>query len=311
MADVNVIFLLSILIVVIGFILKRLKVLKETDGDTISRLIFNVTLPAVIFKFATTIQFDFSLILLPVMGILFGFLIAFVAFLIFRKEPSKLKGVMIMTTMGFSVGNFFFPLVEGIWGQQGMQYVALFDLGNAFTLFVTCYLLSVIYSPQNQDYSVKINYKLILKRVIRSGPLLSYFVAILINVSGIVIPNFFSEFIDILARANTALAWLLLGVFLHLKFDKKEWISIIKVLVIRYSVGLLVGLCLFFFLPQSIFSPLFRLIICLSLILPMGLSVIIFSVENGHNQKFATMIANLTILISFGLIWVLIIVLNG
>ncbi len=311
MADVNVIFLLSILIVVIGFTFKKLKILKEKDGDTISRIIFNVTLPAVILKIATTIQFDFTLILLPLMGIFFGFLIAFVAFLIFRKEPSKLKGVMIMTTMGFSVGNFFFPLVEGIWGQLGMQYVALFDLGNAFTLFVTCYLLSVIYSPQNQDNSVKINYKIILKRVIRSGPLLSYFVAILINVSGFIIPIFFSELIDILARANTALAWLLLGVFLHFKFNKKEWFSIIKVLVIRYSVGLMVGLCLFFFLPQSIFNPLFRLIICLSLILPMGLSVIIFSVENGHNQKFATMIANLTILISFGLIWVLIIVLNG
>ena len=106
MADVNVIFLLSILIVVIGFIFKKLKILKETDGDTIARIIFNVTLPAVILKFAITIQFELTLILLPLMGILFGFLIAFVAFLIFRKEPSKLKGVMIMTTMGFSVGNF-------------------------------------------------------------------------------------------------------------------------------------------------------------------------------------------------------------
>ena len=311
MTNVNVVFLLSIIIVAIGFTFKKLKVLKETDGETISRIIFNVTLPAVILKFATTIQFNFALIVLPLVGILFGFLIAFIAFLIFRKEPSKLKGVMIMTTMGFSVGNFFFPLVESIWGQLGMQYIALFDLGNAFTLFITCYLISVLYSPKFQEDSLKIDYKFMLKRVIRSGPLLSYFVAIIINISGVGIPSFFTELIDILARANTALAWLLLGVFLTFKFDRKEWISIVKVLVVRYSVGLLVGLCLFFFLPQVIFNSLFRIIICLALILPMGLSVIIFSVENGHDQKFATMIANLTILISFGLIWVLIIILNG
>ncbi|MHA2287770.1 MAG: AEC family transporter [Promethearchaeota archaeon] len=311
MTDVNVVFLLSLLIVAIGYIVKKLRILKETDGDTISRIIFNVTLPAVIFKFAVTIQFEFKLILLPLSGIFFGFLIAFIAYLLFRKEPSRLKGVMIMTTMGFSVGNFFFPLVEGIWGQLGMQYVALFDIGNAFTLFITCYLISVIHSPSNQEDSVNIDFKFMLKRVVRSGPLLSYFFAIIINFSGVGIPSFFSDLIDILASANTALAWLLLGVFLHFKFEKKEWMSIIKVLVVRFGVGLLVGLCLFFFLPHSIFSPLFRIIICLSLILPMGLSVIIFSVENGHDQKFATMIANLTILISFGLIWVLIIILNG
>ena len=311
MTDVNVVFLLSIIIVVIGYSFKKLKVLKESDGDTISRIIFNVTLPAVIFKFATTIQFNLTLILLPLIGILFGFLIAFTAYIIFRKEPSKLKGVMIMTTMGFSVGNFFFPLVESIWGEQGMQYITLFDIGNAFTLFISCYIISVLYSPKNQEESVKIDYKFMLKRVVRSGPILSYLVAIIINISGLAIPGFFAELIDILARANTLLAWLLLGVFLTFKFERKEWISIVKVLAVRYGVGLLVGLCLYFFLPKGIFDPLFRIIVCLALILPMGLSVIIFSVENGHDQKFATMIANLTILISFGLVWVLIIILSG
>jgi len=103
---------------------------------------------------------------------------------------------------------------------------------------------------------------------------------------------------------------LLLGIFLHLKFGKSEWASIIKVLVIRYSIGLLVGLSLFFLLPPSIFNPLFRIIICLSLILPVGLAVIPFSVENGYDQKLVTMVVNLTIIISFGLIWVLILVLK-
>jgi len=311
MTDVNVIFLLSISIVVIGYLVKKFKILNEIDGDTVAKIIFNITLPAVILKFATTIQFDFKLILLPIIGIFFGFLIAFIAFIIFRKEPSRLKGVMIMTTMGFSVGNFFFPLVEGIWGSLGMQYIALFDMGNAFTLFITCYLISTIYSPKNQELSVKINYKFMLKRIIKSAPILSYFVAIIFNFSGIGIPTFFSELVNILAKANTALAWLLLGIFLHFKFNRKEWISIIKVLVVRYGLGLVVGLSLFFFLPNSIFSPLFKIIISLSLILPLGLSVITFAVENGQDQKFVTMVANLTIMISFGLIWVLIVILNG
>ena len=311
MTDVNVIFLLSISIVAIGYLVKKLNILKETDGDTIAKIIFNITLPAVILQVTTTIQFELSLILLPLISIVFGFFMSFIALLVFRKHPPQIKGAMIMTMIGFNVANFFFPLVEGIWGQSGMQYIALFDAGNAFTIFIVCYILSTIYSPKNQEKIVKINVKYILKRILRSAPILSYIVALIINFSGIIIPSFFSELIDILARANSALALLLLGVFLHFKFGKSEWISIIKVLVLRYSVGLLVGLTLFFILPPSIFSPLFRIIICLSLILPVGLAVIPFSVENGYDQKLVTMVVNLTIIISFGLIWVLILILNG
>jgi len=311
MADVNVIFLLSISIVAIGYLVKRLKILKESDGDTIAKIIFNITLPAVILKFTTTIQFDLSLALLPLISIAFGFIMAFIGILTFRKHPSHIKGAMIMTMVGFNVANFFFPLVEGIWGQPGMQYIALVDAGNAFTIFILCYILATIYSPKNQEIVVKINVKYILKRLIRSTPLLSYIVALSINFTGILIPSFISDLIDIIARANTALALLLLGIFLHFKFKKTEWISIFKVLLLRYSVGLVAGLSLFFLLPSSIFSPLFRIIICLSLILPVGLAVIPFSVENGYDQKLVTMTVNLTIIISFGFIWVLILLLNG
>jgi len=311
MADVNVIFLLSISIVAIGYIVKKLNILKESDGDTIAKIIFNITLPAVILQVTTTIQFELSLILLPLIGIVFGFLMTFIALLVFRNHPPNLKGAMIMTMIGFNVGNFFFPIVEGIWGQSGMQYIALLDAGNAFTIFIICYIMSTIYSPKNQENVVKLNVNYILKRIVRSAPILSYIIALIINFSGLVIPSFFSELLDILARANSALALLLLGVFLHLKFGKAEWISILKVLVLRYGVGLLVGLALFFLLPPSTFNHLFRIIICLALILPVGLAVIPFSVENGYDQKLVAMAVNLTIIISFGLIWVLILVLNG
>ena len=311
MTDVNIIFLLSISIVAIGYLVKKLNILKETDGDTIAKIIFNITLPAVILQVTTTIQFELSLILLPLIGIVYGVFMAFIALLVFRKHPPNLKGAMIMTMIGFNVANFFFPLVEGIWGQSGMQYIALFDAGNAFTIFIVCYILSTIYSPKNQENVIKINVKYIFKRITRSAPILSYIIALIINFSGIVIPSFFSELLDILARANSALALLLLGVFLHFKFGKAEWFSIIKVLVLRYGVGLLVGLALFFLLPPSTFNHLFRIIVCLALILPVGLAVIPFSVENGYDQKLVTMVVNLTIIISFGLIWVLILVLNG
>jgi predicted permease len=310
LADVNVVFLLSILIVAIGYLVKKLKILEESDGDTIAKIIFNITLPAVILKFTTVIKFDLSLALLPLISIVFGFIMAFIAILVFRNHPSHIKGAMIMTTVGFNVANFFFPLVEGIWGQTGMQYIVLVDAGNAFTIFILCYILATVYSPKNKEEISKIDFKFILKRLVRSVPLLSYIIALAINFTGLLIPSFISDLIDIIARANTALALLLLGIFLHFRFKKSEWMSIIKVLILRYSIGLFAGISLFFLLPSNIFSPLFRIIIGLSLILPVGLAVIPFSVENGYDQRVVTMAVNLTIIISFGLIWVLILILG-
>jgi len=104
---------------------------------------------------------------------------------------------------------------------------------------------------------------------------------------------------------------LLLGIYLNFKFERSEWNTIIKVLLIRYSIGLSTGLLLFILLPSNQFEFLFRIIIAISLILPIGLAVIPFAVEFDYNQNLITIISNLTIIISFVLIWILIILLSG
>jgi hypothetical protein len=231
--------------------------------------------------------------------------------ILFRKEPKNIKGLMIMTIIGFNVAHFSFPLIEGIWGEQGLQIIALIDAGNAFTIFVLCYIVSSIFSPRNQEEGKRVNLKYILQRLVKSAPLMSYFIALTINFSGIILPNFITDLLDIFARANTALSLLLLGIFLNFKFERTEWISIFKVLIFRYLFGLGVGLSLFFWLPSTQFDHLFRIIVTISLILPIGLAVIPFSVEFEYNQRLVTILVNLTIIISFALMWILIIILDG
>lgn len=311
MADVNIVFLLSIAIISIGYLIKRLKIIEEKDGNIIAKIIFNITLPAVILKITSTLNFEFSLILLPIINISFGIIMASIGLLLFRNEPKNIKGLMIMAVIGFNVAHFSFPLIDGIWGEEGMQYIALIDAGNAFTIFVLCYIISSIFSPKNQDEGKKVNLKYVAQRLIKSAPLMSYFIALTINFSGIILPNFITDLLDIFARANTALSLLLLGIFLNFKFERTEWMAIFKVLIIRYLIGLGVGLSLFFFLPSLHFSHLFRIIVTISLILPIGLAVIPFSVEFEYNQRLVTILVNLSIIISFALMWILIIILDG
>ena len=309
MTDVNITFLISLTIIVIGYLIKKVNIITEENGNIIAKIIFNITLPAVILKITSTLTFELSLILLPIVNITFGLLMAGIGFIYFRKKPNNLKGLLLMAIIGFNVAHFSFPLVEGIWGEQGMQYIALIDAGNAFTIFVLCYFIGSLFSPKNQ-LEGKVDLKIILKKLVRSAPLLSYIIAMIINFSGITLPFFIYDALDIFARANTALSLLLLGIFLNFKFEKAEWLNILKVLILRYFIGLAVGLLLFFLLPPQ-FDQLFRIILAISLILPLGLAVIPFSVEFDYDKKLITFIVNLSIIISFILIWMLIIILNG
>ncbi len=118
-------------------------------------------------------------------------------------------------------------------------------------------------------------------------------------------PIFVSDLLDIIARANYALTLLLLGIYLNFKFQKEQWADILKVLLVRYSFGLIIGLTLFFILP---FSLLYRGIILIGLILPIGMAVIPFSAEFKYDEKLVGMMVNLSLIISFVLMWFFIVI---
>lgn len=311
MADVNYVFFLSLIIIALGYMIKRLNIITEENGKVVAKVIFNITLPAVILNVMSTIVFSLSLILLPLVNVMFSLGMFVIGLILFKNRPRKIKGLALMTLIGFNVAHFSFPLVEGIWGQDGLRYIALVDVGNAFTIFVVCYLVGSIFSSNIDADHLNIDVKHIAKQLLKSAPLLSYILALVLNFSGVILPIFFKDLISVLARANTALSLLLLGIYLNFKFEKAEWNIILKVLFTRYSIGLIIGLSLFFLLPLYQFDHLFRIIIAISLILPAGLAVIPFTVEFEYDQKLASMILNLTIIISFILIWILILFLNG
>ncbi|MFW9950893.1 MAG: AEC family transporter [Candidatus Thorarchaeota archaeon] len=311
MPDVNSTFFITLLIISIGFILKKINILKEEYGIIISKLIFNITLPATILKFTSSVDIENSYILLPIISIIFSSFMAIIGLFIFRRYFRSLKGALIITMVGFNVANFSFPLIEGIWGAEGMPYIALIDAGNAFSIFVLCYILGSIYSTKNQVQNKKVKFKYIIGQLIRSPPLVCYAIALIINFSGLTFPVLLNSLIDILSRANSALVLLLLGIFLSFKFEKQQWINISKVLIIRYSFGLIVGILIFMLLPEEQFSYLFRIIIMLSLVLPVGFAVIPFSIEFDYDQKLIAMLVNLSIIISFFLLWILLLFING
>ena len=298
MTSINTQFLLSLTIIIIGYLSKKYHLVKEEDGDGISRIIFSITLPALIIITFSTINVTQSLIILPFIVIVFSCFVAFFGNFVFRKETPRNKAALSMTSVGFNIGLFAYPLVEALWGKEGLKYFGMLDMGNALIIYGLCYFLGSFYTSNDG----KINPKELLKKMCRSVPMLTYILTLLLNFFHLKYPDFVMNLAGALSKANMPLSLLVLGIFLSFDLEKSHWMSILKSLLLRYGAGLFVGILLYFILP---FEPLFRNTVLIGLILPISMSTTTYSVEFDLDKKLVGTLTNLTIIISFILMWVL------
>jgi malate permease and related proteins len=287
-------FLNIIIIIAFGYLLKRLNILQEKDGEVISKIIFKITLPALVIVTFDSVKIETSLIMLPVIVIIYGMITAILGLLFFKNEERELKGSLLMLSHGFNVGLFAFPLVYAIWGMEGLTYFSMFDVGASFLVFG----ISFIFGSYFSNEGLRLNPLEILKKLGKSIPLMTYIIASILNFSHIHLPDMFIEVASTISGANIPLSLLLLGLFLNFKFDKQFIRPMVKFLTFRYGLGLIVGLVLYFTLPADI---MLRSTILIGLLLPVAASALTFAVEFKYSItsiRFIATMSNITMLVS-------------
>lgn len=292
-------FLYSLCIIALGYFTKRRGIIQESDGESVARIVFNITLPSLIIVTFNQMNFDYSLVLLVLISFIYGVFSAFLGWLLFKNEQRNTKGLLMMIVPGFNIGLFAYPLIEGLWGKEGLTYFGMFDVGNAFIVFGLSYLLGSYYSSAE---NAKANVKAIAIKISKSIPLLSYIMVCTLNIVGWHLPSAVIDVADILSRANTPLSLLLLGIYLNFSFEGTYWKNIFKLLAIRYVVGLAAGIFLFLLLP---FGEMFKFTLLIGFILPLSTAVLPYSVEFGYNARFTGIASSMTILLSFAIIWII------
>lgn len=297
MTNSNTQFIISLSIILIGYAAKRMNLIKEQDGDSISRIIFNLTLPALVINTFSTIKITGSLVLLPLIVILYSFLVTFLGIFVFKKETPQNRGALSMTSVGFNIGLFAYPLIEALWGKEGLKYFGMLDMGNAFVIFGLCFFLASYHTSGGS----KVNIKAMIKKMLRSVPLLAYLLTLILNLAGLSYPKIVLNLTDVLSRANMPLSLLVLGIFLSFRFEKSYIKSMIRYLFLRYGAGLTTGILLYFILP---FEPLFRNTVLIGLTLPISMTNITYAVEFKFDKKLVGALTNITIIISFISIWI-------
>lgn len=297
MSQTNSVFILTLAIIGLGFLLKKYNFISEKEGKTISKFLMHTTFPALMIVSTARVQLDSSLLLIPLFCIIFCSIMIAVAWIWFAKYPNDLRGILTMGAGGLNVGLFGFPIIEGLFGKEAMVYAVMFDIGNTIMTFGVVYPIGSYFSANHKGLP---EFGTLIKKIFRLPPVLGMVIGLLINVSHIEMPTLFFDFLDTIAKANKALVLLLMGIYLSFELNKKQMIAISKVLVIRYAVGILFVLGIYFSLSHD--SLLYAvLIVCV--MLPSGMTILPFSDELNYDSRIAGTLVNISLLISFVLMW--------
>lgn len=244
-----------IIMIAIGYILTKKEWIDKKGAKLFSRIVINVSLPALMinnlmsdFDRAKLLSLGKGLIV-PFLSIALTYLIGKVFIKVFNITPKR-KGTFLSM---FFVSNTIFiglPVNLALFGSESVPYVLLYYIANTtFFWTIGVFEISKDGGGELQGF-LSLN---TLKRIF-SPPLMGFIVAIILIMLAIPVPKFIMDTCKYLGNLTTPLSMLFIGntmFYINLKglhFDKDIW----GVLLGRFIISplLVVVLCRFFPLPS-------------------------------------------------------------
>lgn len=300
MNTTNLVFGSALIIIGIGYLLKSLKFIDLKDAKSISKFLMHTTFPALVFATMLKVKLSAALGWLPLIAMLFGFLSSYVGFILFKKEKPENRGILTMGSAGWNLGLFAYPLIEGIWGWEGLTYAIMFDLGNSVINFMVNYGMGT-YLAGNHGPSNPLKH--VLKKIFTLPPFQAMLIGLSCNIFQIPVFPLAIDIIDTIAKGNKPMVLLLMGIYFSIRLPKVAFAKVFQVLGLRYLLGLSIGLILYYTVP---FEFQYRNMLLICLILPAGMTLITYSDELNFDTGIAAAIVNFSMLISFIIMWCLV-----
>lgn len=292
-------FIIIILLIALGYTLKRINYFKANDSQVLSTLVLNVTLPSLVIVNLNEAKLDVSLSILPIMMILYGVIAKVIIVWFFIKYDNQIRGATGMMMASLNIGLFAYPLVEAIWPETGMIYFGMADIGGAIIMFGVTYFVGSYFSSGGDSF----DFKYLGKNLLKSVPLMTYIIMFILNMMNIHFPDPVIDFFSVLSGANMPLSMILLGLMLNFSIDKRFLPIAIKYLVAHYGLGIIAGLLVHFFLPVN--DEMIKTTLQVAWLLPVGVAIISYSIQFKYKTlPLVGMVTNLTIVISIIILYI-------
>ncbi len=282
-----------VLIIVLGYVLKKLVFKKPQDHQIIAFILLNVTLPATVIHAFGTFQRDTSLFLIILLGFLCSLIPLLFVYLISRRERKDKRAFSMINVCGFNIGCFALPFVQNFFGPGGMIVACLFDIGNAFMVTGGSFAFTSTFLQTNP--AEKQTLFTLLKKFVSSIPFDTYLLMLALVVFNIPVPETVITLVEPVAAANSFLALLLIGMMFEFRTRADKYRTLFSVLGLRLLFGAAFSAMLYFFLP---FSPEVRQVLAVVAFAPVSSLAPIYTERCGSDGALSSLTLSLSILIS-------------
>ena len=284
-----------VLIILIGYTLKRKGFFSPTDYQLVSKIVLNITLPGAVISSFAHFQMDSSLAAAVLLGLIGNCMMIGIALLLTRRETIAAKIFYIFSLAGYNIGCFTLPFAQAFLTPFAVIALCMFDVGNSIMCTGMTYALTascIGYADGRKD---KFSMKNIVDKLLHSAPFMVYMSMLILSLLGVHFPKSVYTFTDIVGAANPFLSMLMIGMMFEIKLDKKAMGYVKELFSVRYLASLVCAACFIYFAP---FKQEVNYVIALAFLAPCTIIGPIFVEKLGGNVQLASLFNSMTIITS-------------
>lgn len=291
MLDVLLQSLQFLLVIIVAYTFKRLKILRSTDGVTLQKIILNLTLPATIIVGFNGITVEPILFIMISLGLISNFILVSLGGFFWRKKEAPLQALMMFGQGGYNIGNFTIPFVQGFF-PAAIPFIGSFDMGNALMIFGGSPMM--VDKMTHQDRTKDGYLKRVLK-LFKSPSFTTYIVMFTLALLGIVLSENVLSVVRLFSSGNAFLSMFMVGLYLEIEIDSVSFGYIKSLLLIRYALGIVVASIFYLMLPLP---ELVRIALVLVALAPIATVSTINMIVYGNSRALSSFLASISIIIS-------------
>lgn len=279
-----------VLIIAIGFLIKRLGWVRAKDFPIFSNIVLRITLPCALAVGFDTFTLTPSLLSLALIAFVVCVIQAVAGFFLGRRQGRVGQAFGVLNLGGHNIGIFAMPYLSGMLGAHAMVFAMIFDVGNTLAAAGVGYAWGLSLSRPDE----KMSPMRFVKQILRSPVFDTYLFLLLLGAFQWHLPRAVISFATLVGSANTFLAMLMIGIGLEIALPNHKYAQAARYLGARYALALCFALAVWFFLPAE---PLVRAVLAVLFFAPMPSMISGFTAEARGDVELSTFMTSVSILV--------------
>jgi predicted permease len=211
-------FILIFVFLFLGIVLQNVKAFPVVNVyKLLNKIVIYICLPALALYYIPKIEWSTEL-LLPIGVSWIGFVVSYLFFSFLGSKfgwSKKLIGCLIITAGLGNTSFLGFPIIEALYGEEGLKTAILVDQPGSFVVLSTLAILVATFYSTGSPNGFQI-----AKKILLFPPFITFLVACLMNVFNFDFHEYIQFLLQKVGSAMTPLAMLSVG--LQLSFDRKS-----------------------------------------------------------------------------------------